>query len=206
MTEENKKTTDSNIESMQPKDATNLWHGIRDGLKLFKNDPDDYGKPARIPALMVLTDGCPNHMYDSYQVPRFENSKTDLITRCPTQGYVPKLRGMGKLPATINTFGFGYNLRSGLLKSIAEIGGGNYSFIPDAGMVVSISIQPAHSNPLTNQPRAPYSSTRSQTSNPPLPKTPSSASNTLPPSASKKPPAKPSTNNLPRLPDSKTTN
>lgn len=47
---------------MQPKDATNLWHGIRDGLKLFKDD--EYNeKPKRIPALMVLTDGCPNHMF-----------------------------------------------------------------------------------------------------------------------------------------------
>lgn len=45
---------------------------------------------------------------------------------------------MEQLPASIHTFGFGYNLRSGLLKSIAEFGGGNYSFIPDAGMIVSI--------------------------------------------------------------------
>lgn len=57
--------------------------------------------------------------------------------RCPVQGYVPKLRGMEQLPASVHTFGFGYSLRSGLLKSIAEIGGGNYAFIPDAGMIVS---------------------------------------------------------------------
>jgi hypothetical protein len=44
---------------------------------------------------------------------------------------------MEQLPATISTFGFGYDLRSGLLKSIAEISGGDYSFIPDAGMIVS---------------------------------------------------------------------
>ena len=138
MTEENKRITDKNIESMQPKDATNLWHGIRDGLKLFKDESKvDYEKPERIPALMVLTDGCPNHMYDLYHLPSPKIQILTRITRCPTQGYVPKLRSMGKLPATINTFGFGYNLRSGLLKSIAEVGGGNYSFIPDAGMVVS---------------------------------------------------------------------
>lgn len=45
---------------------------------------------------------------------------------------------MEQLPATIHTFGFGYNLRSGLLKSIAEFGNGDYSFIPDAGMIVSL--------------------------------------------------------------------
>jgi hypothetical protein len=46
---------------------------------------------------------------------------------------------MEPLPATIHTFGFGYELRSGLLKSVAEVGGGNYAFIPDAGMIVSTS-------------------------------------------------------------------
>ena len=51
---------------------------------------------------------------------------------------MPKIQKMGSLPATIHTFGFGYSLRSGLLKSIAEVGGGNYSFIPDSGMIVSL--------------------------------------------------------------------
>lgn len=46
------------------------------------------------------------------------------------------MSAMEKLPASIHTFGFGYDLRSGLLKSIAEMGGGNYAFIPDAGMIV----------------------------------------------------------------------
>jgi len=60
-----------------------------------------------------------------------------MAFRCPQKGYVPKLRDAGELPTTIHTFGFGYNLNSGLLKSIAEIGGGNYAFIPDAGLIVS---------------------------------------------------------------------
>ena len=123
MTAENKATALKNIESMEPDDVTNLWHGIRDGLELFKEDIDEDGEPSstgRVPALLVLTDGMPNHM-------------------CPRKGYVPQLRAMEPLPATIHTFGFGYSLRSGLLKSIAEIGGGNYSFIPDAGMIVSSS-------------------------------------------------------------------
>ena len=45
---------------------------------------------------------------------------------------------MMPLPATIHTFGFGYSLRSGLLKAIAEIGDGNYGFIPDAGMIGTV--------------------------------------------------------------------
>ncbi len=42
------------------------------------------------------------------------------------------------MPATIHTFGFGRNLESCLLKSIAEIGNGNYSFIPHAGMIANV--------------------------------------------------------------------
>jgi hypothetical protein len=60
--------------------------------------------------------------------------------RNPAAGFVPKIRGMSPLPASIHTFGFGYSLRSGLLKSIAEIGGGNYAFIPDAGMIGTVFV------------------------------------------------------------------
>ncbi|KAL2198110.1 hint-domain-containing protein [Corynascus similis CBS 632.67] len=116
MTDENKDTTRKKIKSMNVESLTNLWSGIRDGLELFEAD-----SRGRVPALLVLTDGIPNH-------------------RCPPKGYIPKLKTMTPLPATIHTFGFGYNLRSGLLKSIAEVGGGNYSFIPDAGMVGTVFI------------------------------------------------------------------
>lgn len=47
---------------------------------------------------------------------------------------------MMPFPCSIHTFGFGYHLRSGLLKSIAEIGGGNYSFIPDSGMIGTVFV------------------------------------------------------------------
>ncbi|KAK4099445.1 hypothetical protein N658DRAFT_429985 [Parathielavia hyrcaniae] len=120
MTAENKAETIKIIEDIAACDVTNLWHGIRDGLDLFKERDDAVSAP-RVPALLVLTDGVPNHM-------------------CPAQGYVSKLRSMGPLPATIHTFGFGYSLRSGLLKSIAEVGGGNYSFIPDAGMIGTVFV------------------------------------------------------------------
>ncbi|KAK3503817.1 ribosomal protein L13e-domain-containing protein [Neurospora crassa] len=115
MTALNKKKTERNLGGMQPFSATNLWGGIVEGLKLFD------GQSGRMPALMVLTDGMPNHM-------------------CPAQGYVAKLRAMETLPAAIHTFGFGYSLRSGLLKSVAEIGGGGYSFIPDAGMIGTVFV------------------------------------------------------------------
>jgi len=132
MCSENKNSTKMKIEALKLENMTNLWAGIQQGLKLFNPDP----LAGNVASLMVLTDGVPNHMHVtliSYTLLRLLTS-----TRCPSRGYVPKLRSMGQLPATIHTFGFGYNLRSDLLKSIAEVGGGNYSFIPDAGMIVGL--------------------------------------------------------------------
>ncbi|KAF5008608.1 hypothetical protein FDECE_5116, partial [Fusarium decemcellulare] len=117
MTNANKDQARASVKSMVPIDATNLWHGILEGIKLFK----DVESSVNVPAVMVLTDGMPNHMN-------------------PAAGFVPKIRAMGSLPASIHTFGFGYHLRSGLLKSIAEIGGGNYAFIPDAGIIGTVFV------------------------------------------------------------------
>lgn len=117
MNKRNKKDTVSRIEKLVTDGYTNMWHGIKEGIQLFKDAP----RSNNIAAMMVLTDGMPNHM-------------------CPPQGYVPKLRTYAQLPASIHTFGFGYSIRSGLLKSIAEVGGGNYAFIPDAGIIGTVFI------------------------------------------------------------------
>ncbi|KAI8955319.1 U-box domain-containing protein [Xylaria longipes] len=117
MTKAHKEEVNTKIGLMKPFGHTNLWSGISNGLKLF--DPLDEGGNA--PALMVLTDGLPNCM-------------------CPGQGYVNKLRSLSPLPAIINTFGFGYEIESGLLKSIAEVGSGNFAFIPDAGMIGTVFV------------------------------------------------------------------
>ncbi|KAI0192016.1 hint-domain-containing protein [Xylaria flabelliformis] len=117
MTEHRKEEANSRIDRIRAKGQTNLWSGIRTGLELFQ--PGD--ARGGVPALMVLTDGQPNHM-------------------CPQKGYVSRLRSLGPLPAIINTFGFGYAIRSGLLKSIAEISNGNYAFIPDAGMIGTVFV------------------------------------------------------------------
>ncbi|QDS77563.1 hypothetical protein FKW77_001312 [Venturia effusa] len=116
MTKKNKMKAWARVESLQTESMTNLWHGILNGIKLF----DDDERKNTAAAIMILTDGMPNHM-------------------CPIQGYVPKLRQYN-LPASLHTFGFGYSLRSGLLKSIAEIGQGNYAFIPDAGMIGTVFV------------------------------------------------------------------
>ncbi|KAI8628394.1 U-box domain-containing protein [Xylariaceae sp. FL1651] len=117
MTEAQKLEVNTKIDRMRTDSATNLWAGIIKGLGLF----DPRYADGRVPALMILTDGQPNYMG-------------------PPQGYVPKIRSMSLLPATIHTFGFGYGIKSGLLKSIAEAGNGNYAFIPDAGMIGTVFI------------------------------------------------------------------
>ncbi|PSR99146.1 hint-domain-domain-containing protein [Coniella lustricola] len=141
MTPPNKLTTVACVNKIEPESCTNLWHGLRNGIRVFQNDPElkrgQHNKARRVPAIMVLTDGAPNHM-------------------CPGQGYVAALRSLMGLAddsesadsdpwpspvlPSIHTFGFGYHLESGLLKSIAEVGRGIYAFIPDAGMVGTVFI------------------------------------------------------------------
>ncbi|KAM5476043.1 hypothetical protein MauCBS54593_000726 [Microsporum audouinii] len=124
MSEENKSKVLAAIDCLHGISSTNLWHGIKEGLKVLATNSTQ----GNVQALLVLTDGAPNHM-------------------CPAQGYVPKLRQTlldhraltGSLPL-IHTFGFGYYLRSPLLQSIAEIGGGTFAFIPDAGMIGTVFV------------------------------------------------------------------
>jgi len=79
---------------------------------------------------------------------------------------VPKLLERKEIIPAIHTFGFGDELRSGLLKSIADVGRGGYSFIPDSSMLVGVFIIPSKNHPLYNlstltneKHRAPSSST-----------------------------------------------
>lgn len=58
MTDENKKATRDRIRGIGRLDSTNMWHGMLDGLKLFEKG----GLSERVPSMMVLTDGMPNHM------------------------------------------------------------------------------------------------------------------------------------------------
>ena len=124
MTVAEKTATWKRIEKLTVHDSTNLWSGIREALKIF----DDTKHQGNAQGMFVLTDGVPNHM-------------------CPSQGYVRKLQPLlqklreerGDAPA-ISCFGFGYHLRSALLRSIAEVGRGHYAFIPDAGMIGTVFV------------------------------------------------------------------
>ena len=129
MTARNKEMAWERVDKLKPQDLTNLWHGIRDAIEMLEGKH----RQESVTAIMVLTDGQPNTMFVSFDT--IEDYQLIKI-RCPQQGYVPKLRTY-EMYASMHTFGFGYRIRSGLLNSIAEVGGGNYAFIPDAGMIVS---------------------------------------------------------------------
>ncbi|KAI1260703.1 U-box domain-containing protein [Xylariaceae sp. FL1019] len=117
MGERQKRETAVRINELKARTTTNLFAGILAGLGLFETERNT----GRVPSILVLTDGLPNYLN-------------------PAQGFVPKLRSMSPLPAQIHTFGFGYDIKSGLLKSIADAFDGNYSFIPDSGMIGTVFV------------------------------------------------------------------
>lgn len=123
MTPARKEATLRRIAGLGHESNTNLWAGIRSGLEVFEENDTDI---CNVQGLFVLTDGMPNHM-------------------SPPQGYVAKLdpiltkaESESRTLPTIHTFGFGYQMRSGLMQSIAEVGNGSYSFISDAGMIGTV--------------------------------------------------------------------
>jgi hypothetical protein len=114
----NRKLAKRKIMSMQPERATHLWSGMRLALDQFSGNQD------MTPALMVLTDGQPTETYSNGIVAAMRRWGKD--------------KGVEKMPVPVHTFGFGYNLKEGLLQSIAEFGGGDYCFVPDASMLGTI--------------------------------------------------------------------
>lgn len=120
----NKKVSDLHVTGM-----TDIWDGLKKGLEIL--DARDTtivgGVPAntRSGAVFLLTDGVPNVE--------------------PPRGFIPSLvrykdQHGGNFPGVINTFGFGYNLKSDLLSDYANEGTGTYAFIPDSGFVGTIFV------------------------------------------------------------------
>lgn len=59
MTKKNKKEAWERVNHLQVESMTNLWHGVLNGIKLF----DDDERKTTAAAVMILTDGMPNHMW-----------------------------------------------------------------------------------------------------------------------------------------------
>lgn len=59
MDSDKKDTAREKIRSLHPNGSTNLWHGIQNSIRAF-NESSDNGN---VRAIMVLTDGMPNHKW-----------------------------------------------------------------------------------------------------------------------------------------------
>lgn len=55
----NKRNAAKQIRALKEESSTNLWQGILQGCRLFEDNKNS----GRVPAVLVLTDGQPNHQY-----------------------------------------------------------------------------------------------------------------------------------------------
>ncbi len=113
MDEDGKAKVEQVLATINPQNMTNLWDGIRTSIRLAGQLGENFNN-----SIFVLTDGIPN----VHPPLGYERSLKKLLDTNPFSG-------------ALSTFGFGYNLDSPLLSEIAGIGGGYFSFIPDAGFV-----------------------------------------------------------------------
>mmetsp|Transcript_121945 Transcript_121945/g.352223 ORF Transcript_121945/g.352223 Transcript_121945/m.352223 type:complete len:726 (-) Transcript_121945:218-2395(-) len=98
--------------------GTNLWNGLKLGLDLLRDGRGD----GRLSHLLVLTDG--------------ETEEKDSVLPRLKQ-YRDQWEG---LPGTVSFFGFGYEIDSSLLQSLATFCDGSYAFIPDGGFVGTVFV------------------------------------------------------------------
>jgi hypothetical protein len=127
------------VENLVPKSTTNLWDGLRIGMDLIlaqSSQPTIRLSPLhvhstvqqnRLTTLFLLTDGMPNVVPPAGHIPELQKY---LEARSPSDAR----------SFSINTFGFGYSIDTPLLLEIARLGGGGYTFIPDASMVGTVFV------------------------------------------------------------------
>lgn len=110
----------SALDRMYAHGRTNLWEGTRLAMEQLKD-----GNGGRNAAVLVLTDGQPN------VIPPRGNTQT-------LANYLAAL----STPAafTVSTFGFGYELDSAELLSLAEVGSGMFVYIPDSGLIGTVFV------------------------------------------------------------------
>jgi len=95
--------------------------GMIEALEAGFNMVEDNGRPT---AIFLLTDGAPDEIPRDGGFSKFVNG---LMDKCSKD-------------VTVNTFGFGYNVKSDLLMDIAQAGHGTFSFIPDGGLLGTVMI------------------------------------------------------------------
>lgn len=117
MTDFNQSHAIAKIDTIQPRNQTNIWGGIEKAIEIL-DTRDDKGRNG---AIMLLTDGCPN----------ISPARGEVET-------LKKLRLKKNFTSPIYTFGFGYNLRRGMLYDIAKYANGGTGHISDGGMIATV--------------------------------------------------------------------
>jgi len=117
MTEINKSTSITKVKEIKARGQTNLWGGIENAISIL-DMRDDKSRNGNI---MALTDGIPNIS------PAFGEVDT-----------LKKLRIRKNFTSSIYTFGFGYNLKEGLLYELAKVANGGNGHISDGGMIATV--------------------------------------------------------------------
>lgn len=108
------------INSLDPRNSTNIYGAIDEALKLINNNRNRINGANTTIAL--LTDGRSNHD--------------------PSRGVMHELKSKYDINdiATINTFGFSYDIDYNLLDEIANFGNGSFMFIPDFSMIGTVFV------------------------------------------------------------------
>ena len=113
------------VKKMVPDESTNIWAGLMKGLTDLQRKR--VKGQQRYQCMLLLTDGQPNISPPRGEVAmlqKFQDENPDM--QC-----------------VVHTFGFGYNLNTVLLQQLAEVGGGSFSFIPDASSVGTVFVNAA---------------------------------------------------------------
>lgn len=118
MNQLNRSTACAYVENyIKPRGTTNIYGSIKKGIEII----DERDDKTRNAAMMVLTDGQPNVS--------------------PARGELKALEKLQKetnFSSPIYTFGFGYNLKPGLLYGLSKIANASTGHIPDGGMVATV--------------------------------------------------------------------
>ena len=116
MNDINKTNCISKIDSIRPRNQTNIWGAIQSAISIFNNRTDK----SRNTAIIMLTDGQPNISPARGEIETLKNLRTKDF-------YTP-----------IYSFGFGYALQRELLYDMAKYSGGANGHIPDGGMIATV--------------------------------------------------------------------
>jgi hypothetical protein len=124
--DDNKVAIIAAIDGLRENGQTNIWGGLHKALETVYED-ERRDELYRHKSILLLTDGRPNI-----------NPPRGVVGMLQFKQKQRQSSVLDSDNVSINTFGFGYNLDSDLLRSIAEFGNGMYGFIPDASFVGTI--------------------------------------------------------------------